>query len=89
MHGTDASPFPEPETTTKRAKLLEKEIDFFLIFLKIEYSCFHTWTKQNGEPKKANFKIIIFNYVYDLREAAFLIWESARPLRAKTSPGYK
>ena len=29
MHGTDASPFMEPETTTKIAKLLEEEIDFF------------------------------------------------------------
>lgn len=28
MHGTDAPPFMAPETTTKIAKQLEKEMDF-------------------------------------------------------------
>lgn len=68
-----ASQFMEPETTTKLAKLLEKEIIFFIIFLKIEYSCFYTGRKAKWRPKKADFKIIIFNYVCALKEAACLI----------------
>ena len=68
-----ASPSMEPETTTKLAKLLEKEIIFFLIFLKIECLCFYTGRKTKWRPKKADLKIIIFNYVYALKEATFLI----------------
>jgi hypothetical protein len=68
-----ASQFMEPETTTKLAKLLEKEIIFFLIFLKIEHSCFYTGRKAKWRPKKADFEIIVFNYVYALKEAAFLV----------------
>jgi len=45
----------EPETTTKLAKRLKKEIIFFLIFLKIEYSCFYTGRKAKWRPKKADF----------------------------------
>lgn len=61
-HGTDASPFMAPETTTKIAKLLEKEIDFFLILLNLGYSWFYTWRKQKtkGRSQESTFENYYF-----------------------------
>lgn len=66
MNSTDASPFMEPETTRKTAKLLEKEIDSFLIFLKIEYSCFFTPEENKMEsPRKQTCKLL-FSIMFTL-----------------------
>lgn len=57
MHGTDASLFMGPETTTKIAKLLEREIDFFLILPKTEYSYFKPEGNKMEHLRKQTLKL--------------------------------
>lgn len=73
MHGTDASPFMEPETTTKIAKLLETEIDFFPHLPENRILMLLHLTKTKWRTQESKFQIFFFNYVYALKEAAFLI----------------